>query len=136
MTGGAASGTRGTDCRLIEMKASLSFRVSRGVKAPGSRASGVAICTTRVGDVQTLQYVATVTDLWNISASEHLHSKSQPTIAVQFCPNWSKALRRLEIRRTRKKCGDSAVSWPPRRSVSRENGQESVAPNGGKPAIT
>jgi hypothetical protein len=118
----------GTDCRLIEMRASASPRgLSRlNTRRPAARGPVVAICATRVDGFRSLQYAAS-SAVWSfLSFSQSLRPKKRPIVSGQKRPNGNNTLWRLEIRQTRKKCGNSDRFRPPGCSVSTENRPESV----------
>ena len=124
----------GTGCRLIEMRATTSFGESRrlGAQGPVDLVSSFAICVTDLDEFRSLQCTDTTAGWRKLHRSQHLRQKSRRVIAVQFCPNWSKTLRRLEIRQTRKKLrrfcrlpAAPALSFPRKRP-------EPAAPSGGK----
>ena len=110
---GGVLGHRRTDCRVIEMRASASFRDSRRVKAPASRVSGFAICAVRCDGLRSWPPAATITLWGNLRGIQHLRPKTRLVVAGSVRQNEGKALLRLEIRQIRKKCGDSAPSPPP-----------------------
>ena len=101
-----------TDCRVIEMRASASFRDSRRVKAPASRVLGFAICAVRCDGLRSLPPAATIQVWSNHRGSQHLRPKTRSIVAGSIRRSEDKALLRLEIRWMRKNCGDSAPSRP------------------------
>ena len=100
---GAILRDRRTDCRVIEMRASASFRDSRRVKAPASRVPGFAICAVRCDGLRSWPPAATITVLSNLRGSQHLRPKARSIVAGSIRQNEGKALLRLEIRWMRKK---------------------------------
>jgi hypothetical protein len=75
---------------------------------PGGRESGVANCGTPLEHFRSWPHAAPVAGFRNIRIGGHLRPERRPTDAAQSCPNWSKALRELEIRRDEKKNADPA----------------------------
>src|SRR5262245_44396874 len=96
----------------IEMRSCPTMLRLRRVNVTESsgRHMNLAGCATRVESFRSLQSTATIAALCNITIGEHLRPKSQPLMAVLFCPDWTKELQGLQIRQTRKKsCSKPAI---------------------------
>ena len=118
----------GTDCRQIEMRTCASFRVLRRLYSPAlaGRESSVAICATRVERFRTWPHAVPVAVFGNIHPNEHLRQKSRLIGTAQFCTNWSKALRGLEICQMPENKRQSGLSAAGFHCIPRENHPVSV----------
>ena len=88
--------------QLRRVSASVAGLSETGLHAAG-RMPSVALCDVRMKRFRSLQSTATIAVCRNVRVERHLRPRTQPIVAGQFCTNRNKALRKMELRQTRKK---------------------------------